>query len=216
MITAHVVTHENLHLYKAEFDEFLRRRHDVFVEQKRWRPPAPDGRERDEFDTDKATYILGIEDGLVVTSARLIPTSEPHLVSEVFPYLCERSGVPRRADWAEWTRTFVLQRERHLGLRGTFTQLCAAVMQYAVEEGLSAVGGVQEAYAMPRLGRFGWKLLPMGMAREFGEETYIVTYIEVSEAALTSIRNVLGGEWPRLVRRGTVRPFVPERRVSVS
>lgn len=213
MLTAHVITSDNVHLYASEFDEFLRRRHEAFVERKGWRPPSPDGRERDEFDTGKATYILGIEDGQVVTSARLIPTSEPHLVSEVFPHLCERHGVPRRPDWAEWTRTFVVQKERHLGLKGTFTQLCAAVMQYAVEEGLSAVGGVQETYAMPRLGRFGWKLLPQGMAREFGAETYIVTYIEVSEAALASIRDVLGGDWPALIRRGTQRPFQPERRV---
>jgi len=213
MITAHVVTSENLHLYQSEFDEFLRRRHEAFVVRKRWRPPSDDGRERDEFDTDKATYILGLEDGQVVTSARLIPTTEPHLVSEVFPQLCERNGVPRHPDWAEWTRTFVVQKERHLGLKGTFTQLCAAVMQYAVEEGLSAVGGVQEAYAMPRLGRFGWKLLPQGLARGFGDETYIVTYIEVSEAALASIRTVLGGEWPALVRRGRPQSFLPERRV---
>ncbi|TIV27987.1 MAG: autoinducer synthase, partial [Mesorhizobium sp.] len=81
MISAHVVNALNKHLYENEFDEFLRRRHDFFVHQKQWRPPSPDGRERDQFDTDAATYLLGIEDGRVVTSARLIPTSEPHMVS---------------------------------------------------------------------------------------------------------------------------------------
>jgi acyl-homoserine lactone synthase len=211
MIEAHVVTASNIHLYEAEFDEFLQRRHDVFVQAKGWRPPSPDGRERDEFDTADATYILGLEDGRVLTSARLIPTHLPHLVSEVFPQLCERNGVPRRPDWAEWTRTFVLQRERHLGLRGTFTQLCCAVMEFAVEEGLSAVGGVQETYAMPRLGRFGWKLLPQGLAREMNGETYIVCYIEAGEEALASIRRVLGIDRPLLVRRGAQRPFVPVR-----
>ncbi|MER8734699.1 hypothetical protein NKH28_33965 [Mesorhizobium sp. M1227] len=76
MITAHVVNAHNKHLYENEFDEFLRRRHDFFVHQKHWRPPSPDGRELDQFDTDAATYLLGIEDDRVVTSARLIPTSE--------------------------------------------------------------------------------------------------------------------------------------------
>ncbi|TGV61836.1 autoinducer synthase, partial [bacterium M00.F.Ca.ET.141.01.1.1] len=89
MITAHVVNALNKHRYENEFDEFLRRRHDFFVHQKRWRPPSPDGRELGQFDTDAATYLLGIEDDRVVTSARLIPTSEPHMVSEVFPHLCE-------------------------------------------------------------------------------------------------------------------------------
>ncbi|MER9758099.1 hypothetical protein NKJ46_32835 [Mesorhizobium sp. M0166] len=73
MITVHVVNALNKHLYENEFDEFLRRRHDFFVHQKRWRPPSPDGRELDQFDTDAATYLLGLEDGRVVTSARLIP-----------------------------------------------------------------------------------------------------------------------------------------------
>ncbi|TIX79394.1 MAG: autoinducer synthase, partial [Mesorhizobium sp.] len=52
MITAHVVNAHNKHLYENEFDEFLRRRHDFFVHQKHWRPPSPDGRELDQFDTD--------------------------------------------------------------------------------------------------------------------------------------------------------------------
>ncbi|MER8482601.1 acyl-homoserine-lactone synthase [Mesorhizobium sp. M1322] len=149
---AHVVNAHNKHLYENEFDEFLRRRHDFFVHQKHWRPPSPDGRELDQFDTDAATYLLGIEDGRVVTSARLIPTSEPHMVSEVFSHMCEKSGVPRRPDWAEWTRTFVVPDKRSTGLRGTLTQLCCAVMEYALDEGLSAVGGVQETYFMPHHG----------------------------------------------------------------
>src|SRR5262245_61279959 len=132
MIEAHIVTPANRQLYEAEFDEFLRRRHDFFVRQKRWRPESPDGREIDQFDTDAATYILGIENCEVVTSARLIPTSERHLVSEFFSHMCEHRGVPRRRDWAEWTRTFVLPRKRSVGLRGTLTQLCCAVMEYAL------------------------------------------------------------------------------------
>ncbi|MER9635384.1 acyl-homoserine-lactone synthase [Mesorhizobium sp. M0228] len=94
MITAHVVNAHNKHLYENEFDEFLRRRHDFFVHQKHWRPPSPDGRELDQFDIDAATYLLGIEDGRVVTSARLIPTSEPHMVSEVFFSYVRKIGRP--------------------------------------------------------------------------------------------------------------------------
>ena len=67
------------------------------------------------------------------------------MVSEVFPHLCEKSGVPRRADWAEWNgRFFVVPDKRSPGLRGTLAELCCAVMEYALGEGLSAVGGVQE------------------------------------------------------------------------
>lgn len=208
MIQAHVVTAINRHLYEAEFEEFLRRRHDVFVTQKRWRPYSPDGREVDQFDTDRATYILGMQDGHVITSARLIPTSEPHLVSEVFPDFCELTGVPRRPDIAEWTRTYVIGTRADRGIRGTLTQLCCAVMEYAVDEGLSAVGGIQETYFMPHHGRIGWRAKPCGLAREVNGEWCIVAYIDVNEAALANVRRVLGIDYPLLVRRGHQRPFV--------
>lgn len=209
MIEAHVVQAGNRHLYEAEFDEFLRRRHDYFVDRKGWRPPSPDGRERDQFDTDAATYILGIEEGRVVTSCRLIPTSEPHLVSEVFSDFCQFGSVPRRRDWAEWTRTFVATEQRGMGRRGTLTQICCAVMEYALEEGLSAVGGIQELYFLPQHKMLRWNVRPMGLAREVNGEYYIVAYIDVNEEALENARRVLGIDHSLLVRRGRQRPFIP-------
>ncbi|TIN77494.1 acyl-homoserine-lactone synthase [Mesorhizobium sp.] len=215
MIAAHVVTAQNKYLYENEFDEFLRRRHDFFVHQKRWRPPSLDGRERDQFDTDAATYILGMEEERVVTSARLLPTSEPHMVSEIFPHLCERSGVPRRPDWAEWTRTFVVPDKRSAGLRGTLTELCCAVMEYALDEGLTALGGVQETYFMPHHSALKWRAEPMGMAREVNGEWYIVAYIDVNERALASVRKILGIDHSLLVRRGKQRPFAGARKQTI-
>ncbi|WP_157017728.1 acyl-homoserine-lactone synthase [Mesorhizobium xinjiangense] len=208
MIEGHVVQPGNRHLYEAEFEEFLRRRHDYFVKQKRWLPESPDGREVDQFDTDSATYILGIEEGQVVTSCRLIPTSEPHLVSEVFPHFCEARGVPRRADWAEWTRTFVATAQRGMTRRGTLTQLCCAVMEYALDEGLSAVGGIQETYFLSQHKMLNWRVRPMGLSREVNGEWCIVAYIDVDDAALANARRVLGIDRSLLVRRGVQRRFL--------
>ena len=97
-------------------------------------------------------------------------------------------GVPPRAAKAEWTRTFVVPDKRSPGLRGTPTELCCAVMEYALGESLSAVGGVQETYFMPHHGALKWRVEPMGMARQENGEWYIVAYIEVSEAALADVR----------------------------
>ncbi|PTE06669.1 acyl-homoserine-lactone synthase [Mesorhizobium helmanticense] len=208
MIQAHVVTSDNQHLYEHEFEQFLRRRHDIFVRQKSWRPESPDGREVDEFDTDAATYILGMEDGDVVTSARLIPTSQPHLVSEMFPHMCERAGVPCRPDWAEWTRTYVVPSKRSASRRGTLTELCCAVMEFALEEGISAVGGIQETPFMSHHRVLKWQVMPLGRARDIGGENCIVAYIQVDEDALKSVRRLLRIDSSLLVRRGLKRPFV--------
>jgi acyl-homoserine lactone synthase len=210
MIQAHVVGALNRHLYEAELDEFFRRRHDFFVRQKQWRPASPDGREVDQYDTDAATYLLGMEDGAVVASARLIATTEPHLVSDFFSDMCELRGVPRRSDYFEWTRTFTLRRERGLGVAGLFAQICCAVMEYAVDENLAAVGGVMETYALRALGRFGWRVRHMGLARERDGEYDIVAYIDVNDAALAGIRQLLGIEHSLLIRRGPQRPLIEQ------
>lgn len=208
MISVHVVNASNKHLYASEFREYLERRHDVFVHQKRWRPARSDGLELDQYDNSDATYLLGIEDDRVVTGARLIPTSEPHLVSDFFPHLCEATGVISRPDVGEWTRTYVYGDGADRGLRGTLTQLCCAVMEFALEEGLAAVGGVQETYFMPHHARLRWRARPCGLAREVNGEWYIVAYIDVNEAALANVRRVLGINHSLLVRRGPQMPFV--------
>lgn len=208
MISVHVVNAMNKDLYKDEMTEYLRRRHDVFVHQKRWRPQSDDGLELDQYDTSKATYLLGIEDGHVVTGARLLPTSEPHLVSEVFPHFCDATGVIQRPDVGEWTRTYVYGDAADRGLRGTLTQLCCAVMEFALDEGLAAVGGIQETYFMPHHARLRWKARPCGMAREVNGEWYIVAYIDVTEAALHNVRKLLGITHPLIVRKGPQIPFV--------
>jgi acyl-homoserine lactone synthase len=208
MISVHVVNALNKHLYSTEFREYLSRRHDVFVHQKGWRPPASSGLELDQYDTDQATYLLGLEHGHVVTGARLIPTSERHLVSDIFPHFCEATGVIRRTDVGEWTRTYVYGDTTDRGLRGTLTQLCCAVMEFALEEGLSAVGGIQETYFMPHHTRLRWRARPCGLAREVNGEWYVVAYIDVNEAALANVRALLGINRSLLVRRGAQTPFV--------
>ncbi|TIV25924.1 MAG: autoinducer synthase, partial [Mesorhizobium sp.] len=55
----------------------------------------------------------------------------------------------------------------------------------------------------------------MGMAREVNGEWYIVAYIDVHEAALASVRKILGIDRSLLVRRGTRLPFIkPVKKLS--
>ncbi|MER9064743.1 hypothetical protein NKI16_32675, partial [Mesorhizobium sp. M0698] len=107
---------------------------------------------------------------------------------------------------------FVVPDKRSTGLRGTLTQLCCAVMEYALDEALSAVGGIQETYFMPHHAALKWRAEPMGMAREHNGEWYIVAYIEVNERALASVRKILGIDNSLLVRRGNQFPFAHANR----
>src|SRR5579871_2634959 len=102
-----VVTSRNALLYKEALHDMFRLRHRIFVERMGWEAlRKPDRLERDQFDTDDAIYLLLTQDdGAVIGTHRMLPTTGPHLFSDVFPQMCAVKGVERGAKILELTRT---------------------------------------------------------------------------------------------------------------
>ena len=214
MIEAHVINRANRHLYSQEvWTRYFCIRHDIYAIEKRWRPIDESGQERDEFDNEDTTYIIGFENGRIVAGARLLPTDKPNMISEHFSNMCEERGVPYRPDWAHWTRMFVVPDGRSSSRRGYLTQICAAVMEYCVDEGIQYAGGIQELYFLPQWSLYRWKLVPMGLPQRVAGEWAIVGYLKTDDVALANIRRVLGSDRSLLIRKGAQRPFV-ERTVT--
>lgn len=203
----HVVTADNADLYRAELEGFFRARHKIYVEEKGWMPPSPDGLEKDQFDTPLATYMIGLDNGRVIAGSRFLPTHVPHLLSEVFPHLCTQ-GLMTSPTVAEWTRGFILSEFR--GGEGVpiMAQFCCAVMEYCLAEGITHVGGIQEIYWLPLWRRFGWKFKPLGEPAEIDGTLCVPGYCEVSEEALANVRRRAKLDKTNLIRRGPVRPFL--------
>ncbi len=74
------------HTLRAMFEDRKR----VFVDLLKWDVPVLDGRfEIDQFDDSHATYlIIADEDGDHLGSARLLPTTRPHILRSLFADLC--------------------------------------------------------------------------------------------------------------------------------
>src|SRR5476651_265297 len=88
-------------------------RHQIFVEQLGWRLPlAIDGFERDQYDRDDTVYVVAHdESGSICGCARLLPTTLPYLLKDIFPFLiAERASAPQSADIWELSRFAVSQR----------------------------------------------------------------------------------------------------------
>ena len=86
----HIVTAENEFHYRDEMEQAYRLRHRVFVKEMGWRNLSkPDGREIDQFDDKHAVHMLYIENGKVLGYQRFLPSTRPHLLSEIMPQLCE-------------------------------------------------------------------------------------------------------------------------------
>lgn len=68
-------------------------RHKVFVEQLGWDIPTQDGMELDQFDRPDTMYVVAQDsEGEVFGCARLLPTTRPYLLGELFPQLL--NGLP--------------------------------------------------------------------------------------------------------------------------
>lgn len=80
-------------------------RHKIFIERLGWPLPVEDGLERDQFDHQDTFYVITREpDGAICGCARLLPTTEPYLLSEVFPHLLAGMPAPNAHDVWELSR----------------------------------------------------------------------------------------------------------------
>jgi acyl-homoserine lactone synthase len=145
---------------KAMFED----RKSIFVDLLKWDVPVLDGRfEVDRFDDEHATYlIVAGEDGDHWGSARLLPTTRPHILGSLFGSLCA-APPPAGVDVLEITR-FCLSRRRNAAQRRiTRNRLVTALARYALETGIRTYTGVADFAWLQQILAFGWAARPLGL-----------------------------------------------------
>lgn len=86
-------------------DGVARYRNKVFVEKLGWQLRCENGLEYDQFDRDDTVYLVAQdEDGHVIGTARLLPTTRPYLLGEVFSHLLNGLDAPCASDVWELSR----------------------------------------------------------------------------------------------------------------
>lgn len=82
-----------------------RYRHRVFVEKLGWQLRCENALEYDQFDRDDTVYVVAHNaHHEVVGTARLLPTTRPYLLDEVFPQLLHGMAPPHSPDVWELSR----------------------------------------------------------------------------------------------------------------
>ncbi|MDE2063056.1 MAG: GNAT family N-acetyltransferase [Bradyrhizobium sp.] len=184
----HVIRHDNRHLYSQILEDYFRLRHQIYVVERKWAElERPDKREIDQFDTDETVYLLGLEGRSIIAGMRLVPTTAPTLLSELFPGL-SMNGPVRRTDVYELSRIFVVKNRRgeHAGPRAEAV-IQAAAMEYGLSIGLSAFTIVLESWWLPRLLDQGWVARPLGLPIEIDSMSTVAVTVEVNERAWAEI-----------------------------
>ncbi len=92
-------------LSQEQLNGIARYRHAVFVEALGWCLPCCDGLEQDEFDRESAVYVFADDEARRITAfARLLPTTHPYPLAEVFPELLGGKVPPSSGDTWELSR----------------------------------------------------------------------------------------------------------------
>jgi acyl-homoserine lactone synthase len=193
MFKVHAIHAGNRHFFEEALDQHHRIRHDIYVGERQWMDlERPDGREVDQFDTDNAVYLLGIEPGRgVVGGSRLVPTLEPHLMSEVFPELANVRGLPRAHNIFEWTRIFVVPAKREGGrLSKAAGIIYCGILEFCLSQNISQLSVVCEAYWIPRLMALGWNPVLLGEPIDKDGMSIVGITCDMTEKALAKTRSI--------------------------
>jgi acyl-homoserine lactone synthase len=168
-------------------DRQFRLRHEIFVKGRGWSEFEVDGvYEKDPYDNGAASYMIAVDEmDDVAGGFRLYPTTLPHMLSEQFPNLVDRT-VPRRRDLLEITRFAMRKTQRR---SAHYFELLLAIQEYGLSEGLAGYTSVINTLRIPILQGFGFDIEPLGLPQTIADETIIAVLFHVSEECLSRVRN---------------------------
>lgn len=145
------------------------------------------GYESDQFDTDQTVYVIVRNDqGEVVASARMNPTTQPHMLSELFADCCDLQPWPVGADVWECSR-FVTERSKFRDPLEDFEVRCRlgiGMTVHCLDRGIKRLSWLthQKFY---NLVQKVWKTEPLGLPRrDDGDWAWIPAVSWIDEAAL--------------------------------
>lgn len=137
----------------------------LFVDLFGWDVPVVDGRyEMDQFDNAHTVYLIAAEpDGSHAASIRLFPSTQPHMLSTLFPHLCPH-GVP--ADERTWESTRLCLPQRHGAERRRMyrNMLFTAMVDVALARGIERYTGLIPDPFRKEVLAMGWRAEPLGPA----------------------------------------------------
>jgi len=163
-------------------------RKQVFIDLLKWDLPALDGRfELDHFDNEDARYLILLgPDGDHRASARLLPTSGPHLLGDLYPWLC--AGVPTSGPSVWEISRFCLDpacdRDQRRDARN---QLVTALAEYALRHGITDYIGVAGKGWFDKIRRFGWDCSALGEARQDAGCEILALHIRINGDTLAGL-----------------------------
>jgi len=188
-----VLTAQNVEDYPELMEKVWRFRHKQFVERLGWKElRSDDGREMDRFDTDDAIHLVVTSGDNIVGYTRLLRTSRPHLLSDVYPEIMEGNDWPRADNIYEWTRCISDDRAAKFGDVQASHVLITGVLEFCLVSGIK--GMIVETH--PKLVTWmletGYKVETLNMPQVINDVPVVPVYIGATRAALERHHQMFG------------------------
>jgi acyl homoserine lactone synthase len=188
-------------LYPAEMDAMFRNRASVFSDRLGWDVIVKNGRERDVFDDENPVYLISVDPctGEYWGSLRLLPTTGPNMLRDVFPFLLDNGEYIESATIWETSRICAVategqpERSRN-GVNLALGELLAGIGEVAINVGLTQIVAVFDARIYRVLKAAGCNPQIIGKPRRIGETMSYAGLFDTGEGPLQSIRDAVGIE----------------------
>ena len=182
-----VVDQTNRAAYIRLLDEMHRHRKAVFVDRLGWNLPVSGDHEFDAYDGAGALYLLSMDGERLLSSARLLPTTEPHLMSEYFPHLCP-GGVPRGPSVWEASR-FCVDPElgRRTVRRRELGRIIAGILEVGLDAGIAQVSFVASSALLPLALNAGWAARAIGPTLHDGQDAVTAVIADVTAEGFAAV-----------------------------
>ena len=200
-----VVTPENLAEWRTEIEAMHRLRYRVFSERLNWEVEAQDGLERDKFDDLGPVYLLARDSTQELRGTwRLLPTTGPYMLRDVFPELLE--GQPAPNDPRIWeTSRFAVDGgfDGSAGLHAlsrVTRELFCGLVEFCVSRGIVEVLTAYDVRIARLLKRVGCRPKWQSAGHRIGGTISVAGRFDTNEAVLAELWDA-GGITHSVLRR---------------
>jgi N-acyl-L-homoserine lactone synthetase len=185
-----IVTKDNAERNVSNLYEMHRIRKAVFKDRLNWDVTVTGELEVDEYDALGPNYVLSMDRyGNLNGCVRLLPTTGPNMLRDIFPSFVTKGAVPRGERVWEASRFAANGNSTaaEAGLSQTTYDLLIGVLKFGLSNGIGAIACVVDVRMERVLRRAGWQIERLGPARRIGNTIAMAGQLEVSVPILRQL-----------------------------
>ena len=208
-----VVNAENRRLFEGDLIQMYRQRKAVFVDRAGWKIPVVADQEIDCYDQEHTIYLLAKEhiEGPLLASVRLLPTTGPHLMGDLFP-TAFRDAPPHGPTVWEVSRFCTTPdlpgRRVRLGL---LWEIICGVIETALLYGIDRVIFAANRALLPLALTCGWEAGKLGETLCDEDDEITAATAMISAGGLRRVRHLHGVSIPAIRFHAGTQRRCPDR-----